>query len=151
MKYNTGDTKLYIFYTIIIFGIISFLFIFIYLEKHKDFMYLNYGSNSNFRYDYSFFIKSGNIYYYVIGNLEIINDKIKIGDVKTTSLFCGNRLIVKEDSIISGILSEKFGYNEYFQEDFIENLDKVYLEITYLYNNELQVDKINILFLSTQL
>ena len=131
---------------IIVYSIITIFFIFsiVWLHNNKDLKYFLSGSSESFNLNHAIFVRTGNWYYFNFGYLESTNPDITTDDITYYSLKSGDRLIVAANGIISSSLQEHRGYNEYFPDDVVKNLDNWTLEITYKVSNETKTEIINI-------
>lgn len=149
IKYQRNKNKFKILLSIIISILVivfSLLLIYFVNNYNKIKVYRVSGESDNFSYTDAIFITSNmkNIYY--DGKLESNNSNININDITYMALKCDNRLIEGNSYVLNGIISEDYGYNEYFSDEVLEKLDKWYIEITYKLNNKETTEKINLLF-----
>lgn len=122
------------------------IYLMIYMNNNKDFAYMGFGKSENFRYDHNMFLRDNGYYVFVFGQLEILNNDIDKNNIKEFGLYCDEQLIVKSSNILNGSLEEKKGYNEYFPDYVVDNMNRMYYEITYIIDGVEKTERINISF-----
>jgi len=113
------------------------IYCFVWVYNNKDFIYILNGESDNFSYNNSLFIKSGNVYYLMYGNIKIKNEDIKITNVR---LMCDDRLIIGSSQFLEGVSREQKGYDELFPKEVVKNIDNWYYEITYMLDDKEQLE-----------
>lgn len=149
IKYQRRKNKFKLFLSIIISILVivfSILLIYFVNNYNKIKIYRVSGESENFTYTNAMLITSNmkNIYY--DGTLESNNSNININDITYMALKCDDKMIEGASYILNGIISEDYGYNEYFSDDIISNINKWYIEITYKNNNKELTERIKLTF-----
>lgn len=112
--------------------------------NNKGWSYMLKGESENFKYDNSIFIYDNKTYYYIFGNILFKNDSIDENDIISIRLMCNDRLIVGSNNILTQPLREHKGYDEYFPNEVVNNLDNWYFEIKYNYGEETKTEILNL-------
>ena len=123
--------------------IVGFLLIVLYSAKSRNQVkiYSISGESENFYYNNALFISSNVKNIFVYGELEYKTRNISITDV---ALMSGERLIIRSNSLPTGISIENYGYDEMFPKEVVKNLDNWYLEITYSNSKETKTEKLEL-------
>lgn len=112
--------------------------------SNKSWSYMLKGESENFKYDNSIFIYDNKTYYYIFGNMLFKNDDIDENDIISIRLMCNDRLIVGSSNILTQALREHKGYDEYFSNEVVNDLDNWYFEIKYKYGEETKTEILNL-------
>lgn len=149
IKYQRRKNKFKLFLSIIISILVivfSILLIYFVNNYNKIKIYRVSGESENFTYTNAMLITSNmkNIYY--DGKIESKNSNISVNDITYMALKCDDKMIEGGSYILNGIISENYGYNEYFSDEILEKLDKWYIEITYKNNNKELTERIKLTF-----
>lgn len=123
--------------------IVGFLLTVLYSTKIRNQVkiYSISGESENFYYNNALFISSNVKNIFVYGELEYKTRNINITDV---ALMSGERLIIRSNSLPTGISIENDGYDELFPKEVVKNLDNWYLEITYSNSKETKTEKLEL-------
>ncbi len=123
--------------------IVGFLLTVLYSAKIRNQVkiYSISGESENFYYNNALFISSNVKNIFVYGELEYKTRNINITDV---ALMSGERLIIRSNSLPTGISIENDGYDELFPKEVVKNLDNWYLEITYSNSKETKTEKLEL-------
>lgn len=123
--------------------IVGFLLTVLYSAKIRNQVKIYYisGESENFYYNNALFISSNVKNIFVYGELEYKTRNINITDV---ALMSGERLIIRSNSLPTGISIENDGYDELFPKEVVKNLDNWYLEITYSNSKETKTEKLEL-------
>lgn len=123
--------------------IVGFLLTVLYSAKSRNQVkiYSISGESENFYYNNALFISSNVKNIFVYGELEYKTRNINITDV---ALMSGERLIIRSNSLPTGISIENDGYDELFPKEVVKNLDNWYLEITYSNSKETKTEKLEL-------
>ena len=149
IKYQHKKNRFHILLSVLVSLVViifSILLIYFINNYNKIKIYRVFGESENFSYTNAMLITSNmkNIYY--DGIIESSSDNINVNDITYMTLKCDDKIIEGGNYILNGIISEEYGYNEYFSEEILEKMDKWYIEITYKLNDKETTERINLTF-----
>ena len=127
--------------------IIMFLILLIYFINNYNSIKVYHldGESEHFTFREALFIQSKDKYFYVYGTINTKDNKINKDDIKKITLKSNDKLIYS-DGIIdrTGYIAEPYGYNEYFSDEKVNNIDNWYIVINYYDNKEIKEEVIEI-------
>lgn len=126
------------FILILISFLMIFIFVFILIHYRNKFEVYNiYLKTDMLKIQNGIFIKSHVNYYFQLGNIQFNDNEKNINDYKIRLYYKaknGIKLLIETMYNDNIILNEKYGYNEYFENDF--SLDDMYIDFISLENNK---------------
>lgn len=114
------------------------------LFSNRSWAYKLSGESENFKYNNSIFIYDSKTYYYMFGTLDFKNESINEDSIVSIRLMCDDRLIVGSNNILYQPLREHKGYDEYFPDKVVKNLDNWYFEIEYKDGDNIKTEILNL-------
>ncbi len=127
--------------------VIAFLILLIYFINNYNSIKVQHldGESEHFTFNEGLFIQSKDKYFYVYGSIGIKDNKINKEDITKITLKSNDKLIYG-DSIIdrTGYIYEPYGYNEYFDDNKVDNIDNWYVIINYYDNKEIKEEVIEL-------
>lgn len=138
-----------IFLSIIFILLITFILstiVYFFNSYNKIAVYYFEGSNENFNINEMYLTKSNMYNILTSGNIEVINKDINPEDILEITLKSDTRVIIgRSYSNYNGhTYTEKYGYNELFDEDKLNNISNWYIEISYKKDNEIIKEQIKL-------
>ena len=130
---------------LITFLIFNICLIGIKLYQNRDWGYLLKGETENFTYDNAMFLHDNGVYYLTFGEFNFKNGNISKENIKDIRLKCNDRLIIASNTFLTGTTREQKGYDELFPKIVAKNVDDWYYEITYYINDEIIVERMNLI------
>lgn len=131
-------------FIIILIILIIFLLLSYSLFSNRSWAYKISGESENFKYNNSIFIYDSKTYYYMFGTLDFKNENINKDSIVSIRLMCADRLIVGSSNILYQPLREHKGYDEYFPDNVVKNLDDWYFEIEYKDGENIKTEILNL-------
>lgn len=149
MEYSKKKEKfkfLIISFVFLIIVIITFLGAYFLTNFNKTTTYELSGKSENFSYSGGLLIVSN--YKNILSSGKVIAEKTELENVEILSvtLKSDTRTIVSGNMFLdgAGLVQEDYGYNEILDKEKIDNIDNWYLEILYVIDNNLEIEKIEI-------
>ena len=104
-----------------------------------------YGESKNFYYKGGLLVLSNDQNVLSSGKIGIINNEIKEEHLIAISLKYNNNTMLSGPFLEGASISrEDYGYNEIFTEERINNLDKWYIEVTYIKDDKIKTEKVKV-------
>ena len=91
------------------------------------------------------FLHDNGVYYLTFGEFNFKNENISKESIKDIRLKCNDRLIIASNTFLTGNTREQKGYDELFPKIVAKNVDDWYYEITYNINDEIIVERMNLI------
>ena len=124
--------------------IIILILSFWWLNENKDLGYELTGETENFKYEHILFLRDNGLYYIMFGQCEIKNPDLSKDNITKVTLKSDDRLIISSNTFLTGVSTERKGYDELFPKEVVKNIDNWYYEIEYNINGEIHTDIIKL-------
>lgn len=138
-----------IFLSIIFILLITFILstvVYFFNSYNKIAVYYFEGSNENFNINEMYLTKSNMYNILTSGNIEVINKDINPEDILDITIKSDKRVIIggSYSNYNGHTYTEKYGYNELFDEDKLNNISNWYIEVSYKKDNEIIKEQIKL-------
>ena len=116
----------------------------LWLNENKDLGYELSGETENFKYEHILFLRDNGLYYIMFGQCEIKNPDISKDNITRVTLKSDDRLIISSNTFLTGVSTERKGYDELFPKEVVKNVNNWYYEIEYKINDKTYTDIIKL-------